>query len=93
MNNDTIQIGDTVRSFDFARFTDLRGERACYVEGVVRDIVELEGCQRYVIEVRRDVCAGAVVAPGRPTVIVPVNGTKKWNGELTNGVVLLSVAL
>jgi len=93
MTTESIQIGDTVRSFDFARFRDLRGEQACYVEGVVSLIVKEPEGTTYYIQVQRDVCAGEVVTPGRETVTVPANGTKKWNGELTDGVVLLSVGL
>ena len=93
MNSETIHIGDTVRSFDFARFRDLRGQRACYVEGVVSSIVKKGGWTMLCIDVQRDVCGGELVTPGREIVQVPANGTKKWNGEITDGVVLLSAGL
>lgn len=88
MTSETIQIGDTVRIFDFLRNHDLRGERACYVEGAVTQIVAGSQGTVYVIDVQRDVSSGEVVKPGRPTVtrLVP------WHSEC-NSVVLLSAAL
>ena len=93
MTSETIQIGDTVRSFPFARFRDLRGANACYVEGVVSLIVKEPEGTTYYIQVQRHISAGKVMDYGPEIVTAPANGTKKWNGELTDGVVLLSVAL
>ena len=79
-----VRVGDRVRSFDFAVTTedgkrlgrDLEGERACYVEGVVSSIEEIQGCDRYVIEVSRRVFGGEVRPPREnDRVIPPVNGT------------------
>lgn len=83
MTNETIQIGDTVRSFDFKRFSDLRGPEAYYVEGVVTDIISDNGSQRIVIDVTRDVHEGRVIVPGRRQVGV----------GLTDSVVLVAVGL
>jgi hypothetical protein len=74
-----IEIGNRVRSFDFADGPDgraLEGERACYVEGVVEAIEEMEGCPRYRILVDRDVFGGneSDRRVGN-TVFPPINGT------------------
>jgi hypothetical protein len=57
----SISVGDRVRSFDFSDGglgRDLSGERACYVEGRVQDLVDHSGCIRYHILVDRDVFGG-----------------------------------
>ena len=85
-----IQVGSKVRSFDFES-RDLEGERACYVEGVVKAIGEvMEGCERYVIEVTRDVFGGED-SDRRVgiTVYPPINGTPSWLGGSTNCVELV----
>ena len=58
----SISVGDRVRSFDFPYCRDLDGQRACFVEGRVVDFKELEGCQRYVIDVERCVFGGKAVS-------------------------------
>ncbi len=93
-----IQVGDRVRSFDFAKSfddgaqfgRDLEGERACYVEGIVQDILEVEGCQRYRILVDRDVFGGKEEDRrlGR-WVSPPINGTLKSFGGVTDFVELV----
>ena len=74
-----IQIGNRVRSFDFADGPEGRavtGERACYVEGTVIDVEEVEGCSRYRIWVDRDVFQGKELETRVDTyVFPPVNGT------------------
>lgn len=88
---DEINVGDSVRSFDFDSH-DLTGDRACYVEGVVEAIVKMEGCDRYAIRMTRRVFAGVEQAaqwwPRREDGMFypPVNGTKKLFGGVTNGV-------
>ncbi len=92
-----IQVGDRVRSFDFAdtfedgeQFgRDLEGERACYVEGRVEEFVRVEGCLRYRILVDRDVFGGKESdrRVGR-YVTPPVNGTPKSFGGVTEFVEL-----
>jgi hypothetical protein len=79
--NMEIQVGNRVRSFDFADGPDgraLEGERACYVEGTVMDIVEATdgGYDRYRILVDRDVFGGKELdnRVGNE-VFPPVNGT------------------
>ena len=89
-----IQVGDRVRSFDFARDgrgRQLEGERACYVEGRVEEFVRVEGCQRYHILVDRDVFGGEESdrRVGR-YVTPPVNGTPKSFGGVTDFVELVS---
>ena len=93
-----IQVGDRVRSFDFAESfddgaqfgRDLEGERACYVEGVVLDLADREGCSRYEIHVDRDVFGGEESdrRVGR-IVYPPVNGTSKSFGGVCDFVELV----
>lgn len=73
MQQDEIQVGDRVRSFDFPQTqgTDppLTGRNACYLEGVVEAILPagvsapetgmvFPDCPRYVIRVTRQVFRG-----------------------------------
>ena len=60
-----IQVGDKVRSFDFAMGDfgrDLEGERASFIEGVVIAIGDspgcVKGCPHFHIEVGREVSSG-----------------------------------
>ena len=80
-----IQIGDRVRSFDFANSRDVDGERACYVEGVLEGFKEVEGCQRYVIRVDRKVFGGQEedILGRFKYVYPPANGTPTPFGGLT----------
>ena len=82
----TIQVGSKVRSFDFNRHRDLEGSRACYAEGEVVGFKRMEGCERYIIEVSRLIVGGEEqeITPGK--IYPPVNGTRTWSGEVTNGV-------
>ena len=93
-----IQVGDRVRSFDFAgSFEDgeqfgrnLEGERACYVEGVVESFVEREGCPRYEIRVNRDVFGGEDSDRRVGNLVYPpVNGTPSLFGDECNNVELV----
>ena len=88
-----INVGDRVRSFDFADGNgraygrDIHGERANYVEGVVVAKKELEGCERLVIMVDRHVSAGEEIqALVGKQVFPPVNGTPKTIGGICVGV-------
>jgi len=93
-----IQVGDKVRSFDFADTLrdgteygrDLEGERACYVEGTVVgfDDENFE-CRRYKIEVSRRVFGGkedSTIDPREAVVYPPVNGTPKLSRGVCNSV-------
>ena len=54
-------VGDRIRSFDFANAPggrDLEGPRACYVEGLVAEFVTGEGTLRYRVLVDREVFGG-----------------------------------
>ena len=88
-----IQVGDKVRSFDFAQGDfgrDLEGERACYVEGVVESFVEREGCPRYEVRVQRHVFAGEVRDYRWGCLVYPpVNGTPKLFGGVCDNVELV----
>jgi hypothetical protein len=80
---DMVDVGDRVRSFDFDFIScnsgrALEGEDACYVEGLVEELVTIEGTLRYRILVDRDVFGGeeSTVRIGRYA-HPPVNGTAR----------------
>jgi hypothetical protein len=86
-----IQVGDKVRSFDFAEpgeswGRDLEGDRACYVEGVVVGFADWPDCKRYQIRVDRRVFGGKEKPIRDPEVFPPVNGTPSTMGGVTDGV-------
>ena len=78
-----IKIHDEVRSFDFAHSADY------FAVGIVRDIVEMAGCQRYKIELFGIVAGGkqSEHVPSDPFVYPPVNGTVSIFGDVCAGVV------
>jgi len=87
----SIAVGDVVRSFDF-EYRDTEGERACFVEGIVREICD--PCQivefpHYRIEIVRSVMNGEEYKRRQEFVFPPVNGTPKLFGGVTDGVVKL----
>lgn len=95
--SDIIQVGDTVRSYDFPDNSALAD---CYVEGVVEAIGEpqegdpLSGsnCSRYKIKSTRTIWMGEEIpeAKGR-YVYPPVNGSSSWlGGKTAHGVEKLS---
>ena len=93
-----IQVGDKVRSFDFAEAfddgeqfgRDLEGERACYVEGVVEAFVDREGCPRYEIRVELDVFGGEESDRRVGNLVYPpVNGTPRLFGGACDNVELV----
>jgi len=70
---------------------DLTGERACYCEGVVEDIVDLEGCPRYAIRVTRKVFGGKETDRRLGTLVFPpINGTPNSCDGVQNGVELVA---
>jgi hypothetical protein len=78
-----IKIGDEVRSFDFED-RSLDGPRACYVVGVVEDVVNMEGCPRYQIRATRRVFGGneQPIDSENEFVYPPVNGTPTSMGGI-----------
>lgn len=84
-----IKIGDHVRSYDFPSDDDA-SRRDCYIEGVVREFRPVDGCERYVIEIERDVWNGEDYSADSQRigtrVYPPVNGTPKLFGGVCNGV-------
>ena len=83
----TIKVCDKVRSFDFDYVDD------CYVEGIVKAIVNGDGCDRYEIPMTKKVFGGKdntaahVETHGNLTIFYPpVNGLETWMGSLTCGV-------
>lgn len=83
MNNNTIQIGDTVRSYNFPDIT-----LECYIEGMVENIEWYEGCERYKIRVTARIWEGKRdgITADPMYVYPPVNGTPTLMGRVTNGV-------
>ena len=71
---------------------DLEGPDACYVEGVVEGLKNVEGCLRYDIRVTREVFKGVErkfeEGPWPSHRVYPlVNGTPTILGRITDGVV------
>ena len=85
-----ISVGDRVRSFDFAQHRQLEGERACFMEGQVVGFEEIQGCNRFVIEVTRCVFGGVERADFPSRIFPPVNGIPTWTGEVTDFVEAVS---
>jgi hypothetical protein len=86
MTND-INIGDKVRSFDFAAHRDIEGPDACFAEGIVEGFYTI-GCTRFDIRVTRAVWEGKEVLTEVGTRIAPpLNGTPTNMGRITDGVV------
>ena len=79
-------IGDRVRAFDFDDDRDLEGSRACYMEGQITGIKQIEGCWRYKIEVRKCVFGGKVRDNFPKVVYPPINGTPRLFGGVCDGV-------
>ncbi len=80
-----IRVGDRVRSYDFNHMRDKNGQHACYIEGVVQEIVNASGCNRYKIRCTRRIIAGEPDSRdvGREY-FPPVNGTPTAFGGLTS---------
>jgi hypothetical protein len=93
MLDDTIHVGDEVRSFDFAH------RRDCYVEGELIGYVRYPDCRRYRIRVERDVWGGEIQTVGKQGSRVglicepPVNGTPTVLGGETAFVELIQHAV
>lgn len=94
--SESIQVGDRVRSFDFAHYPvnnrDLTGPKAYFVEGEVVAIVTEENgrhfdCPRYKIRPTRRVFEGKEVKPEGEYFFPPINGISVWGTKhLTNSV-------
>ena len=82
-------IGDRVRAFDFDDDRDLEGPRACYMEGQITGLEQMEGCWRYKIEVSKCVFGGEVRDRYPAVVYPPINGTPRMFGGECNGVEVL----
>jgi hypothetical protein len=86
-----INVGDTVKSFDFPETTrDLDGKKACFVEGVVEEIGRLldwQSCDVYKIKCTKKVFSGEEIEQHEEFYYVPVNGTNTWLGGKTDGVI------
>jgi len=80
-----ICVGDLVRSYDFNSRRDIEGPGACYIEGVVQEIVHASGCERYKIRCTRRVVAGVTDDTDVDrSYFPPVNGTPTVYDGLTS---------
>ena len=80
-----IRVGDLVRSFDFNHMRDMEGQSACYIEGVVQEIVDTSGCKRYKIRCTRRIFGGEVEnGDVGKDYFPPINGTPTMFGGLTS---------
>ena len=86
----SIEIGSKVRSFDFES-RDLTGENSFYVEGVVVDIGNVSGNDRYSILVEKQIFRGKEADYHVGNIVYPpVNGLLNIaTGTKTDGVELL----
>ena len=85
MIDENVRVGDLVRSFDFSHIRAEVGDNACYVEGVVQEIVDAGGCSRYKILCTRRVLGGKhQPADIGKEYFPPVNGTPTVFGGLTS---------
>lgn len=86
-----IKVGSVVRSLDFPdRDAEREAQSPCFVEGIVRGAVRLEGCTRYRVEVTRRVFGGDEVEAEAGEVFPPINGTLRLFGGTCNGVMLVA---
>jgi hypothetical protein len=81
----SICVGDLVRSYDFNSRRDIEGTEACYIEGVVQEIVHVSGCERYKIRCTRRIIAGVADSTDiNRAYFPPVNGMPTAFGGLTS---------
>ena len=95
-----IEVGDIVRSFDHygevdaEMASDLTGENACYVIGIVEPPDEVsqsfEDCERYTIRIVSRIVNGRTRPLGESHVYPPVNGTPTLMGRIQSGVRLVA---
>ena len=80
-----IRVGDKVRSYDFNHMRDSTGENACYIEGVVQEIVKAPDCERYKIRCTRRVLGGEIESRDvGKEYFPPINGTPTMLGGSTS---------
>lgn len=93
--DDTVRIGDKVRSHDFPNNKETEGLKAFFVEGTVVAIHEdgvegIQTCPLYEIKVSKVVRTGTEMTNhGVETIYPPVNGTEMTFGGVTDVVVKL----
>lgn len=79
MGQEIINIGDTVRSFDFGK-----DQPDCYIEGTVEDmgrLLDWQQCDVYKIKCTKKVFSGKTIEKHEEYYYPPVNGTPTWTGE------------
>jgi len=92
--NSEIKIGDEVISFDFPDSPrggrDIEGDNACYFQGKVEEIGRFPefqpSCDMYKVKTTKRVFGGEEKESDE-YFFVPVNGTNKMGGGVTDGVV------
>jgi len=70
---EAIEIGDTIRSYDFGK-----DHPDCYIEGTVEEIGRLldwQGCDVYKVKCSKKVFSGKVIVEHEEYYFPPVNGT------------------
>ena len=86
-------LGDVVRAHDFDGNLEVETSNACYVEGIVVDIVrvpEIGGCMCYKLKCTKKVFSGNEIDECEGSIVFsPVNGTKTMFGRELNQVVLV----
>lgn len=86
-------LGDVVRAHDFEGNLKVGTSDACYVEGIVVDIVrvpEIGGCMCYKLKCTKKVFGGEEIKERKGEIVFsPVNGTKTFFGKVLNQVVLV----
>jgi len=87
------KVNDKVRAHDFEGNLEVGTTNACYVEGIVLDIVrvvEIGGCMCYELKCTKKVFGGEEIERGvGEKVWSPVNGTKTMFGKVLNQVELV----
>tara|TARA_R110000751_G_scaffold94798_3_gene185054 strand:- start:833 stop:1204 length:372 start_codon:yes stop_codon:yes gene_type:complete len=87
------KVNDKVRAHDFEGNKEVGTTNACYVEGIVLDIVkviEIGGCMCYELRCTKKVFGGEEIERGvGEKVFSPLNGTKTMFGKELNQVELV----
>lgn len=78
----SIEVGDLVKAYDFETSDD------CFMVGMVTGFREVEGCQRYCINVEHRIWEGKRLGKGETPDVTfpPVNGTMHILDSVCNGV-------
>ena len=81
---DEVEVGDKVKSHDFPVIHE--AGRECYVEGVVEEIKEYQGCLRYKVKATGRYFGGEPTDQYEDYYYPPKNGLNDWLGKKVNQV-------